>query len=114
MLCILNQILTSCLTLGEVAGVLCSVGGQGVCEELMPHITGGIEGNLERDSGEVDPHLTQKLSQTSSSTSHENSPLGERVERVCACTYIYRYCNALQCAWYRYVHNMGMCVCVCG
>ena len=65
-----------------MAGVLCGVGGKGVCEELMPHITGGIEGNLERDSGEVDPHLTQKLSQSSSSTSHENSPLGERVERV--------------------------------
>ena len=87
----LNQILkclTSCLTLGEVAGVLCSVGGKGVCEELMPHITGGIEGNLERDSGEVDPHLTQKLSQTSSTGSHENSPLGERVERVCDCVIV--------------------------
>ena len=48
-----------------MAGVLCSVGGKGVCEELIPHITGGIDGNLERDSGEVDPHLTQKLSQTS-------------------------------------------------
>ena len=61
----------------------CVVWGVRVCEELIPHITGGIEGNLERDSGEVDPHLTQKLSQTSSSTSHENSPLGERELKGC-------------------------------
>ena len=73
--------------LGEVAGVLCAVGGEGVCGELMPYITGGIEGNLERDSGEVDPQLTQKLSQSSSpsspsSSSPENSHTEVRLERV--------------------------------
>ena len=87
-----------------MAGVLCGVGSKGVCEELIPHITGGIEGNLERDSGEVDPHLTQKLSQTSSTGSHENSPLGERVERVCVivcctCTVTVMRCSV-------HVHNV--------
>ena len=60
---------------GEMAGILCGVGGEGVCGELLPYITGGIQGNLERDSGELDPQLTQKLGRTniSSSSSLENS-----------------------------------------
>ena len=67
---------------GEVAGVLCAVGGEGMCREVLPYITGGIEGNLERDSGEVDTQLTQKLSQSSSSSSPENSHTEDRTERV--------------------------------
>ena len=77
---------------GEVAGVLCAVVGEGMCREVLPYITGGIEGNLERDSGEVDTQLTQKLSQSSSSSSPESSYIEDRTERVsnlgwvCHCT----------------------------
>ena len=44
---------------GDVAGILCGVGGEGVLGELLPYITGRIQGNLERESGELDPQLTQ-------------------------------------------------------
>jgi hypothetical protein len=73
------------LAAGEVAGALCAVGGEVVCREVLPFITGGIEGNLERDSGEVDTQLTQKLSQSSSSSSSsspENSYTEDRTERA--------------------------------
>jgi hypothetical protein len=94
------------LAAGEVAGVLCAVGGGGVCREVLPYITGGIEGNLERDSGEVDTQLTQKLSQSSSSSSSsspENSYTEDRTERVsnlgCVCTVIAQ-CVWLSITWY--------------
>ena len=71
-----------CLS-GEVVGVLCGVGGEGVCGvggegvcgELLPCITSGIQGNLERDSGEAEeqPHLIQKLSSSSSSDSADDN-----------------------------------------
>ena len=89
---------------GEVAGVLCAVGGKGVCRGVLPYITGGIEGNLERDSGEVDTQQTQKLSQSSSSSSSpENSHTEDRTERVsnlgCICTVIAQ-CVWLSITWY--------------
>ena len=80
---------------GEVAGVLCAVGGEGVCREVLPYITGGIEGNLERDSGEVDTQLTQKLNQSSSSSA-ENSHTEDRTERV---SYLGCVCNYTVCMW---------------
>ena len=56
-----------CISLGEVVGALCGVGGgNDVCGEMMSYIIGGIQGNLERDNGEIDPHLTQRLSSSSS------------------------------------------------
>ena len=54
-------------------GALCAVGEGDVCGQLMTCITGGIQGNLERDSGEVDPHLSEKLSHSSSSPSSSSS-----------------------------------------
>ena len=44
-----------------------------MCGQLLTCITGGIQGNLERDSGEVDPHLSEKLSHSSSSPSSSSS-----------------------------------------
>ena len=45
---------------GEVAGVLCGVGGEGVCWEMLPYITGGIQGNQWRvgpsAESEIGPH----------------------------------------------------------
>ena len=91
---------------GEVAGVLCGVGGEGVCGELLPYITGGIQGNLERDSGELDPQLSQKLghANTPSSSSLENSQMERRVERVgCGHAYV-DFCMCV---------CLSKCVCVC-
>ena len=50
-------------------GALCRVGGGGAFGELLPYLTGGIQGNLERDSGEVEQHpeLVERLSSSSSS-----------------------------------------------
>ena len=80
---------------GEVAGVLCAVGGEGMCRDVLPYITGGIEGNLDRDSGEVDTQLTQKLNQSSSSSA-ENSHTEDRTERV---SYLGCVCNYTVCMW---------------
>ena len=84
---------------GEVAGALCAVGGEVVCREVLPFITGGIEGNLERDSGEVDTQLTQKLSQSSSS-SPENSYTEDRTERVSNIGTVIAQCVWLSITWY--------------
>ena len=73
---------------GEVVGGLCGVGGGDVCSELLPYITSGIRGNLERDGGETDqnPHLTQKPTysptSSSSSSSVSSSASRPREERV--------------------------------
>ena len=82
-----------------------------MCGELLPYITGGIQGNLERDSGELDPQLSQKLvhTNTSSSSSLENS----QMEKGWA---IYAYTCVCLCALL--VHCMHICtlclyVCVC-
>ena len=87
---------------GEVAGALCAVGGEVVCREVLPFITGGIEGNLERDSGEVDTQLTQKLSQSSSSSSSspENSYTEDRTERVSNIGTVIAQCVWLSITWY--------------
>ena len=81
-----------------MAGVLCSVGGEGVCSELLPYITGGIEGNLERDSGEVDSQLTQKLSQSSPSSSPESGLSESKRERVCF-VYVCIIIMIAHCVW---------------
>ena len=62
---------------GELAGALCHVEGGGVCGELMPFISGGIQGNLERDSGEMDQQsdLVERLAHSSSSSSPPGSPI---------------------------------------
>ena len=58
--------------LGDLMGALCRVGGGGGFGELMPYLTGGIQGNLERDSGEVE--LVERFSSSSSSSSPNTSP----------------------------------------
>ena len=73
---------------GELAGALCHVGGGGVCGELVPFISGGIQGNLERDSGEMDQQsdLVERLVHSSSPRSSPTSKEGEdRVRMYTVC-----------------------------
>ena len=89
-----------------------------MCGELLPYITGGIQGNLERDSGELDPQLSQKLvhTNTSSSSSLENSQMERRVERVgyiCLCMCVPVCTISVSVCIYTPCVCMCVCVCVC-
>lgn len=65
---------------GELVGALCRVGGGGTCGELIPYITGGIQANLERDSGETDQHpdLVERLAHSPSSSSSNLLPASKQ------------------------------------
>ena len=69
---------------GDLAGALCRVEGEGACGELMPYISGGIQGNLERDSGEMDQQsdLVERLTHSSSPGSSPTTKQGEDRVRV--------------------------------
>ena len=69
---------------GELAGTLCRVEGEGACGELMPYISGGIQGNLERDSGEMDQQsdLVERLTHSSSSSPGSSPTTKQGEDRV--------------------------------
>ena len=69
---------------GELAGALCRVEGEGACGELMPYISGGIQGNLERDSGEMDQQsdLVERLTHSSSSSPGSSPTTKQGEDRV--------------------------------
>ena len=77
-------------------GALCRVGGGGGFGELMPYLTGGIQGNLERDSGEVEQHpeLVERLSSSSSSSPNSSPTSGGRVGTMRVFVHVY-VCTSL-------------------
>ena len=72
-------------------GALCRVGGGGGFGELLPYLTGGIQGNLERDSGEVEQHpeLVERLSSSSSSSPNASPTSGGRVGTMRVFVHVY-------------------------